>query len=222
MITVLMILNCKKYAHKSQKQKDTWLKNISIPWFHIIGNPNLESDFEEDKLNKIIYVKCKDTYEALSDKTTLGIYAIFEIIPNVEYILKTDDDMEYCNFSALKILLSNIHQYDYGGEVVILTKSEESQHHYPSVEDEYKFPVILESGNLYCGGPFYFLSRRAALKVIELKDKTKHIFEDYHVGTIVMNSITDMKLLSIPRRYIFSENNDFPLQYKGRNGILYK
>ena len=71
----------------------------------------------------------------------------------------------------------------------------------------------------YCSGTFYFLSRRAALKVIDLKDRPKHIFEDYHVGSILMDSKNDMKLLSIPRRYIFSENNDFPMEYKGRRRI---
>ena len=218
MISCLMILNCKKYTHKSQKQRDTWLKNISMPWFHIIGNPDLETEFEEDKINKIIYVKCKDTYEALSDKTTLGLYAIFKIIPNVEYILKTDDDMEYCNFLQLKNLLLNIEKYDYGGEVARITGPYTSYHHYPNVEDEYKIPATMEIGT-YCSGTFYFLSRRAALKVIDLKDRPKHIFEDYHVGSILMDSKNDMKLLSIPRRYIFSENNDFPMEYKGRRRI---
>jgi hypothetical protein len=45
---ILLIMNCKKYEYKAQKQKETWLKNLPdfLIYFHVIGDPTLCTDFE--------------------------------------------------------------------------------------------------------------------------------------------------------------------------------
>ena len=58
---ILLILNCVKYREKALKQKETWL-NTGLPddllFFHVIGNPNLETEYIFDNEDKVLYVKC--------------------------------------------------------------------------------------------------------------------------------------------------------------------
>lgn len=203
MKSILMILSCKKYAHKSQKQKDTWLTNITMPWFHIIGNPDLETEFEEDRINKIIYVKCKDTYEALPMKTFLGIKALHNLFPDIDYILKTDDDMD-CNLENFNNILNLIPKYDYGGHIAYPRKFQINTHHYQYVEDEFKIPYIM-TDIPYCAGHFYFLSMRCIQKIVHSRQWfSRHIFEDCAVGTLLNSTIPDLRTIHINVKSIFT------------------
>ena len=42
---VLLIMNCEKYLSKSNKQRETWLRGLKLPHYHVIGVPNLEDDY---------------------------------------------------------------------------------------------------------------------------------------------------------------------------------
>ena len=50
---ILLIMNCKKYEHKANLQKNTWLKQIPdyIHYYHVIGDETLEYDFLFDDKN---------------------------------------------------------------------------------------------------------------------------------------------------------------------------
>ena len=96
----LFVLNCKKYRGKRLVQTQTWLKDFPINYCHVIGDETLETIYKYDNNNKILYVKCKDTYECLPMKTFFSICAILELFPHVEYILKTDDGRFFFYFQS--------------------------------------------------------------------------------------------------------------------------
>ena len=55
---ILLILNCKKYRHKALKQQETWLKDFTLmPYFHVIGNPELTNNYIFDFEEKILLIK---------------------------------------------------------------------------------------------------------------------------------------------------------------------
>jgi hypothetical protein len=199
----LMILNCEKYRHKAEVQKNTWLKEITIPWFHIIGNPNLTTQFEVDTTNHVLYVKCKDTYESLPMKTYSAICAIRQMFPDITHILKTDDDMK-CNVENFNNVRSNISDCDYVGGFITCFEHI-SEYHYPNVEEHLRTPVLMKD-TYYCPGRFYILSSKAIDVIINSKDWfASNMMEDYAVGYLLVSLTTGMKLGDINAHSVFSE-----------------
>ncbi|NCA22182.1 MAG: hypothetical protein EBS86_13710, partial [Crocinitomicaceae bacterium] len=152
---------------------------------------------------KILYVKCRDTYECLPMKTYLSICAITDLFPNVQYVLKTDDDMQ-CNISNFKKMITDIEGYDYGGEIVE-TNEYNSTYHYPNVEPHSRVPFRIKHTK-YCPGRFYFLSKPVCE---EIKNNelyfNNHIFEDYAIGYFVTR-IPNVKCMNIKAKSIFYDN----------------
>ena len=61
---IMLIMNCKKYNFKALHQKQTWLKNFTLmPYFHVIGEIELETNYKFDFNNNILYVKTLDDYK---------------------------------------------------------------------------------------------------------------------------------------------------------------
>jgi hypothetical protein len=203
MKSCLIILNCIKYAHKRELQRATWLHHVNIPWFHIIGNPEMSNDFEINKNECVIYVKCKDTYESLSMKTYLALYAIRTVFPDIDYILKTDDDMK-CNIKEFNNMLQSIDGYDYGGELIYAPRHL-SVYHYPNVSSDLHRPFeILET--YYCPGRFYFLSKKACDNVLSSKKWVfSCMFEDYAIGYL-STRLSDVKIKTLNAKSIFYEH----------------
>jgi len=203
-----MILNCKKYRYKAQRQIDSWLKEITLPWFHIIGDPELSTEFLEDSENSIIYVKCKDTYEQLPIKTHLGISAINKIFPDLKYILKTDDDM-VCEIKELHEVLEKIEGYDYGGNPWF-SGTYECTYHYANVDEEFRKPVPLV-GITYSTGRFYFISAVAIKKIIESREWfNSNMFEDYAVARLIQ-TIPNIKIVHFHSPSVFKSRHLYGL-----------
>ena len=73
----MLIFNCKKYRFKALKQKDTWLQDFNImPYFHVIGDIELTTNYEFDYKEKILYVKIYDDYNSLPKKVIAAYNAI--------------------------------------------------------------------------------------------------------------------------------------------------
>lgn len=177
-----MILSCEKYKDRRERQ-EVWIKKIMIPYYYIIGNPLLDTEYVVDQENKIIYIKCKDTYDALCIKMYLGSKVIYSLYPTLKYLFKTDDDT-MCDLDKFYKLFESIQGYDYGGNV-ISCDSHYSTYHYPNVEDVYKYPILVEKSQ-FCAGFFYFLSRKAVEILLKEKDLMySHFFEDYAVSKIL-------------------------------------
>jgi hypothetical protein len=195
-----MILNCHKYKDKRIVQLNTWIPKINIRWFHVIGNPELLTKYTYDESEHILYVQCKDTYEVLPMKTYLSVCAINELFPEVEYILKTDDDMK-CNLVNFESMLNDIIGYDYGGQLNYCPGCL-SYYHYQYVSQEFHVPFLFNKV-VYCPGRFYFLSRKSVKKVLESEKYFKsQVLEDYAVGNL-LSTIPDLKVREIDAQSIF-------------------
>jgi len=200
-----MILNCKRYNRKRLVQRASWLQGIKIPWFHVIGDDTLTTEYLYDEKEKLLKVRCRDTYAELSRKTYLGIKAVAELFPSVEYVVKTDDDMR-CNIENLESAMTTMRGFDYGGQI-ISTVEYVSTYHYPNVILEMRRPIHLNA-TLYCPGRMYFLSRKAMNYFLEHREFVyKQMFEDYAVGYVV-SRMPDVKLCMLNAHEIFFDLND--------------
>lgn len=156
---ILLIFNCKKYNYKALKQKETWLKDFSLmPFFHVIGEPNLDTDYKFDTTNKILYVKVEDDYNSLPKKV-IAAYSAVNKEYIFKYIFKTDDDQELVFPKFLNtiqnLLLNNFNvpKVHYGGYIVNVDKPYLSQYHTIHPELPENIPVLQTR---YCSGRFYF------------------------------------------------------------------
>ena len=80
----LLIMNCQKYALKAESQKNTWLREMNyLPFFHVIGDPDLHYDYEfrYDKNQLIVCVD--DDYQCLPKKVIRAYEAIRKHFPSI-------------------------------------------------------------------------------------------------------------------------------------------
>jgi hypothetical protein len=204
--TILLILNCQKYKFKAIKQKESWLKNFTImPYFHVIGKPELETNYNFDNENNILYVKTEDDYNSLPKKVIAAYNAINEIY-TYEYIFKTDDDQMLNNIQFLTIiqsLLKNKYpKIHYGGNIVNVNKPYLSQYNLIHPELPKNLPILQTT---YCSGRFYLLS---SLAIQQLLSKTKSInqeyLEDYAIG-LNLDPILKKNMLHIDTNKYFTD-----------------
>ena len=178
---VLLIMNCEKYRYKAQQQKDTWLKEINIPYFHVIGNENLETPYRFE--GDILYVKTKDDYNSLPYKV-ISAYEAIHTTHTYKYIFKTDDDQYLKSPIFLDILKQALIKQDnppihYGGRIV---NTNEHISQYWRFHPELPKNILIKKTK-YCNGRFYVLSSVAVESLITKKEcfKTEY-FEDYAIG----------------------------------------
>ena len=147
---------------KAQFQKQTWLKNIPsfLKYYHVIGDPLLETEYKFDNENNILWVKVGDDYNSLPNKVISSYNAIYETF-HFRYILKTDDDQMLVNPKFFDILVGLIQttrpQIHYGGYVVDVKNPYISEYHKIHPELPKNLPILQTK---YCSGRFYFLSKQ--------------------------------------------------------------
>lgn len=180
---ILLIMNCKKYVKKAKYQKMTWLPKLPsyLPYYHVIGDTNLETKYKFDNESKILWVNVPDDYNSLPKKVIRAYEAINETF-NIKYLFKTDDDQILANehfFNVVKNILNKKHSIHYGGYIVD-AKPHFSQYHRIHPELPANLPI---RETKYCSGRFYFLSKAAMTNLINKKHFIeKEYFEDYAIG----------------------------------------
>lgn len=188
---VLLIMNCKKYMKKAEFQKKTWLQQIPayLRYYHVIGDPELDTDYKFDDENQNLWIKVEDDYNSLPKKVIRAYEAINETF-NFKYIFKTDDDQVLVNnrfFDVVKGLTNKntkmrIH---YGGHIVDVKQNYLSQYHKIHPELPTNLPILQTK---YCSGRFYFLSKQAINNIISKKEFIeKEYLEDYAIGYYLDN-----------------------------------
>jgi hypothetical protein len=181
---ILLIFNCKKYRYKALKQKETWLNNFTMmPYFHVIGEPELETEYKFDNSENILYVKTLDDYNSLPKKVISAYSAIHQEY-NFKYIFKTDDDQMITTIQFLetikKFVLTKEPKIHYAGRIVNVTKPYLSQYHRLHPELPPNLPILQTR---YCNGRFYVLSNLAVEYLLTKTDKIKNEYlEDYAIG----------------------------------------
>jgi hypothetical protein len=204
---ILLIFNCKKYYFKALKQKETWLKDFNcMPYFHVIGDPQLTKDYSIDKNEHILYVKVEDDYNSLPKKV-IAAYAAINSIYVFKYIFKTDDDQNLTSIRFLEtmkqILLIKIPKIHYAGYIVNVDKPHLSQYYKIHPELPEHLPILQTQ---YCSGRFYILSNLAIDHLISKRSYIEQeYFEDYAIG-LNLHPILKKNILNIQTQKYF---NDF-------------
>jgi hypothetical protein len=204
---ILLIFNCKKYRYKALHQKETWLKELIdiIPYFHVIGDPELDNEYKFDLIEKMLYVKTLDDYISLPKKVIAAYFAINKEY-NFKYIFKTDDDQFLNNIQLLgtikKSLLKKEPRIHYAGHIINVDKPYLSQ--YCRIHKELpEYLPILQTR--YCSGRFYILSDLAVQHLLTKRELIEQEYlEDYAIG-FHLNDDFKRNILNINSDTYFSD-----------------
>ena len=206
---VLLILNCKKYAHKATVQKQTWLADMDN-YFHVIGDKDICKDnaYHFDQENKILYTNTGDDYNSLPAKVITAFKAVHETM-SVDYIFKTDDDQRLIQpnfFNVLSTILTAKLKSDdtkiyYGGNAININTHVSR---YYIEHPELPHDNILEACT-YCNGRFYLLHIDAVTNLLPKYDAIcSRVIEDHAIGFYLDEHIRD-KILIIHNDKVFKD-----------------
>lgn len=180
--SLLLIMNCVKYEHKAAKQRESWLKGLQIPYYHVLGNLELEANYQFDDQKKILWVKTPDDYNSLPKKVLSAYAAVQQSFPAIQYIFKTDDDQMlqsnnpnkfFDNINKMLERRMQTAKIHYAGNIVDVPKAYLSQYYRIHPELPKELPVYVTK---YCSGRFYILSMEA---IAYLMTKRELIFQEY-------------------------------------------
>ena len=187
---IMLIMNCEKYAAKAKKQKKEWLKDLKLPYYHVIGDPGLEDDYVFQDKKRVLWVKTNDDYNSLPKKVVAAYAATRSRFYDLKYIFKTDDDqmLQFGDanafFQRITTMLINAeketYKIHYAGNIVNVNQSYISQYHKIHPELPIDLPVMATK---YCSGRFYILSEEVVDELLKKKHYIESEFlEDYAVG----------------------------------------
>jgi hypothetical protein len=182
---IMLIMNCQKYKEKALFQKRTWLPRIPsfIKYYHVIGNPNLETPYLFDDESQLLWIRVEDDYNSLPKKVIRAYQALINTF-DFKYVLKTDDDQILVQEQFFSIIkgLTNIknNKIHYGGFIVDVKQPYLSQYYKIHPELPSHLPLYTTK---YCSGRFYFLSKPAVKNLLtKQNDIEKEYLEDYAIG----------------------------------------
>lgn len=210
---IMLIMNCKQYLKKAKFQKMTWLPKIPdyLTFYHVIGEPQLDTRYKFDNENRVLWVKVDDDYNSLPKKVIRAYEAINETF-DFKYLYKTDDDQILVNekfLDVVKGITSNNKKIHYGGYIVDVKQNYLSQYHKIHPELPEYLPVLQTR---YCSGRFYFLSKQAITNVISKKEFIeKEYLEDYAIG-FNLDQYYKLNMLNLQTNKFFTdiELSDYP------------
>ena len=193
-ISLLLIMNCVKYEYKAAKQRETWLKGLEIPYYHVLGNLELEENYQIDYQKRILWVKTPDDYNSLPKKVLSAYAAVQQSFPAIQYIFKTDDDQLlqsnnpnkfFDNVNKMLERRMQTTKIHYAGNIVDVPKAYLSQYYRIHPELPKELPVYVTK---YCSGRFYILSMEAIVYLISKRELIfQEYLEDYAIGLHLHN-----------------------------------
>ena len=210
---IMLIMNCKKYSKKAKFQKMTWLPKIPhyLIFYHVIGEPELDTKYKFDNENRILWIKVEDDYNSLPKKVIRAYEAVNETF-DLKYIFKTDDDQILVNekfLDVVKGITSGSKKIHYGGYIVDVKQNYLSQYHKIHPELPEHLPILQTK---YCSGRFYFLSKQALSNVVSKKEFIeKEYLEDYAIG-FNLDQYYKLNITNLATNKFFTdiELNDYP------------
>ena len=210
---IMLIMNCNKYLKKAKFQKMTWLSKIPryLSFYHVIGDPELDTRYKFDNENRILWIKVEDDYNSLPKKVIRAYEAIYETF-DFKYLYKTDDDQILVNENFLDVvrgITRNSKKIHYGGYIVDVKQNYLSQYHKIHPELPEYLPILQTK---YCSGRFYFLSKQAIMNLISKKNFIeKEYLEDYAVG-LNLDQYFKLNITNLATNKFFNdiELSDYP------------
>ena len=192
--SLLLIMNCVKYEYKAAKQRESWLKGLQIPYYHVLGNLELEANYRFDDQERILWVKTPDDYNSLPKKVLSAYAAVQQSFPAIQYIFKTDDDQMlqsnnpnkfFDNINKMLERRMQTAKIHYSGNIVDVPKAYLSQYYRIHPELPKELPVYVTK---YCSGRFYILSMEAIASLISKRELIfQEYLEDYAMGMHLHN-----------------------------------
>ena len=192
--SLLLIMNCVKYEYKAAKQRESWLKGLQIPYYHVLGNLELEANYRFDDQERILWVKTPDDYNSLPKKVLSAYAAVQQSFPEIQYIFKTDDDQMlqsnnpnkfFDNINKMLERRMQTAKIHYAGNIVDVPKAYLSQYYRIHPELPKELPVYVTK---YCSGRFYILSMEAIAYLITKRELIfQEYLEDYAMGMHLHN-----------------------------------
>ena len=130
---VVMITSC--YA-SSRSDKLLWVRDLPLDMSYVFirGRLDLDRDYIYNKEAHECVLKCCDQYLGLPQKIKMGFKFVSQVL-NPDYVIKVDDDV-----------IVNV------PKLIEFVKTNKS---------DYVGVATYHLGYSYCGGPMYYLSRRA-------------------------------------------------------------
>ncbi len=192
---ILLIFNCHRYRDKARQQKESWVSLLpsNLIYFHVLGDPNLETDFKFLIEDNILLVKVEDDYNSLPKKVIRAFSAILNTY-EFKYIFKTDDDQQLTNNKFFETIISLLNKkwedpcsrIHYGGHIVNVKQTYLSQ--YYRIHAELPQDLLVKATK-YCSGRFYFLSWDSVKSLVEEKKEQieSEYLEDYAVGYYLLD-----------------------------------
>ena len=204
---ILLVMNCIKYREKALKQKEGWLSTLNIPYYHVIGNPDMQEPFYFDEVGRILWVKTEDDYVSLPKKVVAAFHAVRSTF-KFKYVFKTDDDQVLQDAGFFDMITNTIREKakklkpHYGGQIVDVQIPYLSQ--YFTIHPELPQDMIIHKTE-YCSGRFYFLSSEAITNLVSKRENIgKEYLEDYAVG-LNLNPIFKKVMIQIQSDEIFKD-----------------
>lgn len=197
-------MSCNKYKHKASFQKDTWLKEIPewIHWYHVIGNPDIDSP-HIDETSRVLYVNTRDDYISLPHKVISSFQYVLQTFKQLKSVFKTDDDQILRVPSFFNKIRTHLQPHIHYGGYPVRIQTHISQ--YYMVHTELPRHLVLEKC-IYCNGRFYLLSKHALEDVVFKMPLIKHrIIEDHAIGLYLSDSFKQ-NLLTFDTKQIFHDD----------------
>ena len=193
----LIILTCEKYKVERMEKHKKQLENCNFNYRYFIGNTNIRVPIDT---GEIVYLPCGDNYEDLPDKTYESLKWVTNNYKSIDYIFKTDDDIElkFNNIYKLfqKLMVKGI---NYAGNGNIIKEEIETKNHFGKCKNKKlnKKKFILKKC-IYNSGGLYFLSKLSIDILLKNFNNPKYnyIYEDYKVG-LILNDFK-IKCVKIP------------------------
>ena len=199
---VLLICGCRKY----EPYLDAAILRMARPEWHVIGllgDPTLTAP-SWDKLRHVLTVPNPDTYETLPAKLHAAYSWIFQKLPGIPGIFKTDDDIVFDRDLLAKAIETNSVR-PYWGVAVSICKATDVRATTIDARFEDKSLRPTHQAAVYCFGAGYWLSA-AALPLIRDAgaDYGASVIEDVCTGFVmnragIMPNRTRVPFTEMPR-----------------------
>lgn len=186
-------------SHKESTRiaKLNWIKDLpkyDIDYVIVTGDPTLTEPLY-DQTDHTVILPCPDDYNGLPYKTKAA-FQFVETTFQPSFVFKIDDDIFMDPEKLIQCYKTELSQCDYAGY------------------------VIYNTGQIYCGGPLYFVSEKAISVINKTINPTLwQCWEDLCVGECLMKC-PEIILKSVHFYTDFLSEKDLHIAYHDRTKIF--